>query len=49
MVKLNFLPEHIEVEIAEGDTIMAASEKAGVFISSLCGGICGSHVPAPHE
>jgi uncharacterized 2Fe-2S/4Fe-4S cluster protein (DUF4445 family) len=41
--KVVFLPEHKEVEIEEGTTLLEAAEEAGIFINSLCGGegLCG--------
>jgi uncharacterized 2Fe-2S/4Fe-4S cluster protein (DUF4445 family) len=41
--KITFLPDKQTVEVEEGTTILAASEKANVFINNLCGGegLCG--------
>jgi len=41
--KVTFLPEHKEVEVNEGVSLLEAAEKAGVYINSLCGGegLCG--------
>lgn len=41
--KVTFLPEHKEVEVDEGVSLLEAAEKAGVYINSLCGGegLCG--------
>ncbi len=38
-----FLPEHKEVEVDDGVTLLMAAEEAGIFINSLCGGegLCG--------
>ena len=38
-----FTPEHVEVEVEPGTTILAAAAKGGVFVNSLCGGdgVCG--------
>jgi len=43
MSKVDFLPNHKEVEAENGTTIMEAAEKAGVYINSICGGngVCG--------
>ena len=43
MSKVDFLPDHKEVEVEDDTTIMKAAEKAGVYINSLCGGngVCG--------
>lgn len=41
--KVVFLPDRKEVEVAEGTTLLEASERAGVYVNSLCGGegLCG--------
>ncbi len=41
--KVTFLPEHKEIEVEKGTTLLEAAEKAGVFINSVCGGegLCG--------
>jgi uncharacterized 2Fe-2S/4Fe-4S cluster protein (DUF4445 family) len=41
--KVTFLPEHKEVEVDEGVSLLEAAEKAGVYINSICGGegLCG--------
>ncbi|MFC1865056.1 ASKHA domain-containing protein [Chloroflexota bacterium] len=41
--KVTFLPEHKEVEVDEGISLLEAAEKAGVYINSVCGGegLCG--------
>lgn len=41
--KVTFFPDKKEVEVAEGTTLLEASEKAGVYVNSLCGGdgLCG--------
>ena len=38
-----FVPERVSVEVPRGTTILAAAQKGGVFINSLCGGdgVCG--------
>ena len=41
--KVSFKPDNVSVEVPESTTILAAANKAGVFIDSLCGGdgVCG--------
>jgi uncharacterized 2Fe-2S/4Fe-4S cluster protein (DUF4445 family) len=41
--KVQFLPDGKEVIVTEGTTLLEAAEKAGIYISSLCGGegLCG--------
>jgi ferredoxin len=41
--KVTFLPDRRGVEVDDGVTLFEAAEKAGVYISSLCGGegVCG--------
>ena len=41
--KVTFLPDHKEIEVKEGVTLLEAAELAGVYINSLCGGqgLCG--------
>ena len=41
--RVRFLPDDRVVEVERGDTVLAAAQKAGIYISSLCGGdgICG--------
>ena len=41
--KVTFFPDKKEIEVAEGTSILEASEKAGVYVNSLCGGdgACG--------
>ena len=41
--KVTFLPDHKEVEVEEGTTLLAAAEAADVYINSVCGGegLCG--------
>jgi uncharacterized 2Fe-2S/4Fe-4S cluster protein (DUF4445 family) len=41
--KVTFLPEHKEVEVDEGISLLEAAERAGVYINSVCGGegLCG--------
>ncbi len=41
--KITFLPEQKEIEVDGGITLLQASEKAGIYISNLCGGdgLCG--------
>ncbi|MEW6355800.1 MAG: ASKHA domain-containing protein [Planctomycetota bacterium] len=43
MCKVRFLPDDVQVEIPRGETILAAAQKAKVYINSICGGdgICG--------
>jgi len=43
MAKVTFLPEHKQVEVEAGKTLMEAAELAGVYINNLCGGkgVCG--------
>ncbi len=41
--KVLFQLDNKEVEVVEGTTLLAAAEKAGVFVNSICGGqgLCG--------
>ncbi|MDP6221987.1 MAG: ASKHA domain-containing protein [Dehalococcoidales bacterium] len=41
--KVTFSPDQTVVEVAEGTTLLEASEEAGVYVNSLCGGVglCG--------
>jgi len=41
--RVRFLPDDREVEVERGESVLAAAQKAGIYISSLCGGdgICG--------
>ena len=41
--KVKFIPFNKEVEVAKGQTILAAAVKAGVYINSSCSGegVCG--------
>ncbi|NOZ21199.1 MAG: DUF4445 domain-containing protein [Planctomycetes bacterium] len=41
--KVCFLPDDVQVEVPRGETILAAAQKAKVYINSICGGdgICG--------
>ena len=41
--RVRFLPDDRTVEVECGETVLAAAQKAGIYISSLCGGdgICG--------
>ncbi len=41
--QVTFLPDRKEAEVVEGTTLLEASEKAGVYVNSLCGGegLCG--------
>jgi ferredoxin len=41
--KVTFLPDHKEIEVEEGISLLEAAEKAGVYINSVCGGegLCG--------
>ena len=41
--KVRFLPDGVQVEVPRGETLLNAARKAGVYISSICGGdgICG--------
>lgn len=40
---VKFLPYGIEVRVPKGETILSAAQKAGIYISSVCGGegVCG--------
>jgi uncharacterized 2Fe-2S/4Fe-4S cluster protein (DUF4445 family) len=35
--EVNFLPDHKEIEVEKGITLLEAAEKAEVYINSLCG------------
>ena len=41
--KVTFLPDGEVLEVEDGTTIMGAAQKAGIYITSLCGGegVCG--------
>src|SRR4030042_4205789 len=41
--KVTFLPDHKEIEVDEGISLLEAAERAGVYINSICGGegLCG--------
>ncbi len=41
--RVRFLPDDRAAEVERGETVLAAAQKAGLYISSLCGGdgICG--------
>lgn len=43
LVSVRFLPDDETILVPPGDTILAAAQQAGVYISSICGGtgICG--------
>ena len=43
MVHVRFLPDNVTVEVERGATVLAAAQKCGVYINSICGGdgICG--------
>jgi uncharacterized 2Fe-2S/4Fe-4S cluster protein (DUF4445 family) len=43
LCRVHFLPDDRSIEVERGQTILAAAQKAGIYISSLCGGdgICG--------
>jgi len=43
LCRVRFLPDDRTAEVEQGETILAAAQKAGIYISSLCGGdgICG--------
>jgi len=43
LCRVRFLPDERAAEVERGETILAAAQKAGIYISSLCGGdgICG--------
>jgi uncharacterized 2Fe-2S/4Fe-4S cluster protein (DUF4445 family) len=40
---VRFLPDGTTVDVERGSTVLAAAQKAGIYVSSLCGGdgICG--------
>jgi len=40
---VRFLPDDRSVDVERGETVLAAAQKAGIYVSSLCGGdgICG--------
>ncbi|HEY6881369.1 MAG TPA: 2Fe-2S iron-sulfur cluster-binding protein [Polyangiales bacterium] len=40
MPKVRFKRENLEVEIADGDTILAAAKKIGAPEGDRCGGVC---------
>jgi ferredoxin len=40
MPKVRFVREQIEVEIAEGESILAAAKKSGAPEGDRCGGVC---------
>jgi 2Fe-2S ferredoxin len=40
MPKVRFLKENLEVEVAEGSTILEAARKAGAPEGDRCGGVC---------
>jgi uncharacterized 2Fe-2S/4Fe-4S cluster protein (DUF4445 family) len=41
--KINFLPYDVQIEVADGDTIIRAAMEAGVHVNASCGGegVCG--------
>ncbi|MFW6162691.1 MAG: ASKHA domain-containing protein [Planctomycetota bacterium] len=41
--RVHFLPDDVTAEVERGETVLAAAQKAGIYVSSLCGGdgICG--------
>ena len=41
--RVHFVPDGLTAEVEQGETVLAAAQKAGLYISSLCGGdgICG--------
>jgi len=43
LCRVHFSPDDRAIEVERGETILAAAQKAGIYISSLCGGdgICG--------
>ena len=43
LCRVHFLPDDLVAEVERGETVLAAAQKAGIYISSLCGGdgICG--------
>jgi uncharacterized 2Fe-2S/4Fe-4S cluster protein (DUF4445 family) len=43
LCRVHFLPDDRTVDVERGETVLAAAQKAGIYISSLCGGdaICG--------
>ena len=40
MPTVKFMPDDVTVEVAQGDSILQAGEKAGVPVGSACGGVC---------
>jgi 2Fe-2S ferredoxin len=40
MPKVRFLKEQLEVEVADGETILAAAKRAGAPQGDRCGGVC---------
>jgi len=43
LCRVHFLPDDRSADVERGETVLAAAQKAGIYISSLCGGdgICG--------
>lgn len=43
LCRVHFAPDDRAAEVERGETVLAAAQKAGIYISSLCGGdgICG--------
>jgi uncharacterized 2Fe-2S/4Fe-4S cluster protein (DUF4445 family) len=43
LCRVHFLPDDRNVEVERGESVLAAAQKAGIYISSVCGGdgICG--------
>ncbi len=43
LCRVHFTPDDRAAEVERGETVLAAAQKAGIYISSLCGGdgICG--------
>ncbi|MBM4039751.1 MAG: 2Fe-2S iron-sulfur cluster binding domain-containing protein, partial [Planctomycetes bacterium] len=43
LCRVHFSPDDRAAEVERGETVLAAAQKAGIYISSLCGGdgICG--------
>jgi len=43
MKTIKFLPDQVSIEVEEGENLLAAAAKAGVYINAYCGGdgVCG--------
>jgi 2Fe-2S ferredoxin len=40
MPKIRFEPDGVEVEVAEGTSVLDAARKCGAQVGSACGGVC---------